>query len=365
MACARPRRRGARCRARPAPRRGAFVDCAATRHGRPNSSTGHLAPVARRCRRRRRGARQLGTVGDGRHAVRHLAMPEAINASLVIERLGPEPGPGRLDRLVGPRMRSSRPPSSSGSRRRPSTPGFAIERLGPEPGPGRLDRLVGPRGLGGGRTHRVPSGGGGIRPARRVVHLRPSPASGVRRRAIGGVAQARRSRGRTQRRVRWIGGGAALGSVRLIVGQVSPIDAERSIVRLSADRTVVRRTTAGTAGVTSAGALTTAVVVAAPTAAVAIPGLAVAGAISIDSTVRPRCGELGRLLDQIVRVRPPPVGPGSGPETTARELGRPAVSRGRAGTARVVGAAVGLVVPGCAVDPGPTVETGRLVSDRG
>ncbi len=184
--------------------------------------------------------------------------PEAINASLAIERLGPEPGPGRLDRLVGPRS-------------------VVVERTVSHPAAEAFDRL----------DEWFTCG----------HHLR--------REYGDGQSGEWRKRGDlvagTQRRVRWIGGGAALGSVRLIVGQVSPIDAERSIVRLSADRTVVRRTTAGTAGVTSAGALTTAAVVAAPTAAVAIPGLAVAGAISIASrhgSTKVR-RELGRLLDQI------------------------------------------------------------------
>ena len=184
--------------------------------------------------------------------------PDAINASLAIERLGPEPDSARLDRLVGPRA-------------------VVVERTVSYCAPEAFERL----------DEWFTAG----------HHLRREYGDGVsgewRKRGdlVAGV----------QRRARWIGGGAALGSVRLIMARVSEIDEQHSIVRLTADRTVARRATAGTAGITSAGALTTAVIVTAPAAVVAIPGLAVAGAISVvskhGSTKVQR--ELGRLLDQI------------------------------------------------------------------
>jgi len=190
--------------------------------------------------------------------------PDAINASLAIERLGPEPDPARLDRLVGPRS-------------------VVVERTVSYCAPEVFERL----------DEWFTAG----------HHLRREYGDGVsgewRKRGdlVAGV----------QRRARWVGGGAALGSVRLIAARVSAIDDERSIVRLSADRTVVRRTTAGTAGLASAGAVAAAAVVAAPTAAVAIPGLAVAGAISVTSrhgSTKVR-RDLGRLLDQIESGRRP------------------------------------------------------------
>lgn len=189
---------------------------------------------------------------------------DAINASLAIERLGPEPDPARLDRLVGPRS-------------------VVVERTVSYSGHEAFERL----------DEWFTAG----------HHLR--------REYGDGMSGEWRKRGDLlagmQRRARWVGGGAALGSVRLITGRVSAIDDVHSIVRLSADRTVVRRTTAGTAGITSAGALTTAAIVAAPTVVVAIPGLAVAGAISVTSrhgSTKVR-RELGRLLDQIESGRRP------------------------------------------------------------
>lgn len=190
--------------------------------------------------------------------------PEAINASLAIERLGPEPDPARLDRLVGPRS-------------------VVVERTVSYPAAEAFDRL-----------DEWLTAGHHLR-----RELRDGESGEWRKR--GDLAAG------MQRRARSIGGGAALGSVRLIVAHTSEIDSGRSIVRLSADRTVVRRTTAGTAGATTVGALTTAVIVATPAAVVAIPGLAVAGAISAagkhGSTKLGR--ELARLLDQIESGRRP------------------------------------------------------------
>ena len=205
--------------------------------------------------------------------------PEAINASLAIERLGPEPDPARLDRLVGPRS-------------------VVVERTVSYSGPEAFERLD--EWFTAGHHLRREYGDG---------------ASGEWRKRSDLVAGL-------QRRARWVGGGAALGSVRQIAGRVSPIDDERSIVRLSADRTVVRRATAGTAGLTTAGAVTTAAVVAAPAAVVAIPGLAVAGAISATSRHgSTKVGrELGRLLDQIESGRRPA---GLG-RSLKRRLGSPA-----------------------------------------
>ena len=191
-------------------------------------------------------------------------VPEAIHASLAIERLGPEPEAARLDRLVGPRA-------------------VVVERTVSYSAAEAFERLD--EWFTAGHRLRRDFGDG---------------ASGEWRKRGDLVAGM-------QRRARMIGGGAALGSVRLIQGRVSEIDEAHSIVRLSADRTVVRRTTAGTAGLTSAAAVTTAAIVTAPAAAVAIPGLAVAGAISVvgkhGSIKLGR--ELTRLLDQIESGRRP------------------------------------------------------------
>ncbi|MFW2335162.1 hypothetical protein [Ilumatobacter sp.] len=190
--------------------------------------------------------------------------PEAINESLAIERLGPEPDPARLDRLVGPRS-------------------VVVERTVSYPGVEAFERLD--EWFTTGHHLRREYGDGSSGEWRKRGDL------------VGGV----------QRRARSIGGGAALGSVRLIVARVSQVDEEHAVVRLTADRTVARRATAGTAGLTSAGALTTAVIVAAPAAAVAIPGLAVAGAISVASkhgSIKVQ-RELVRLLDQIESGRRP------------------------------------------------------------
>jgi hypothetical protein len=183
---------------------------------------------------------------------------------------------------------------------------LAIERLGPELSPARLDRIVGPRSVVVERTVSYPAG-----EAFERLDEWFTAGHHLRREYGDGESGEWRKRGDLvaglQRRARSVAGGAALGSVRLIVARVSEIDGERSIVRLSADRTVVRRATAGTAGATGAGAVTAAVIVATPAAAVAIPGLAVAGAISVaakhGSTKLGR--ELTRLLDQIESGRRP------------------------------------------------------------
>lgn len=197
---------------------------------------------------------------------------------------------------------------------------LAIERLGPEPDAARLDLLVGPKSV---VVERTVSYSG----AEAFERLDEWFTSGhhLRREFGDGVSGEWRKRGDLvagmQRRARSIGGGAALGSVRLIVARVSEIDEHHSIVRLIADRTVARRATAGTAGITSAGALTTAAIVTAPAVVVAIPGLAVAGAISVaskhGSTKVQR--ELGRLLDQIESGRRPSTLGGG----LKRRLGRP------------------------------------------
>lgn len=190
--------------------------------------------------------------------------PEAITASLAIERLGPEPDPARLDRIVGPRS-------------------VVVERTVSYSAADVFERLD--EWFTAGHHLRREFGDGATGEWRKRGDL------------VAGV----------QRRTRMLAGGAALGSVRLIEARVSEIDPNRSIVRLYADRTVVRRATAGTAGITSAGAVATAAVVAAPAAVVAIPGLAAAGVISVfakhGSTKVAR--ELTRLLDQIESGRRP------------------------------------------------------------
>jgi hypothetical protein len=186
------------------------------------------------------------------------------------------------------------------------TASLAIERLGPEPDPAHLDRLVGPRSVVVERTVSYSAAEAFERLDEWFTaghHLRREFGDGTagewrkRRDLVAGL----------QRRTRMLGGGAALGSVRLIAVRVSEIDPDRSIVRLSADRTVVRRATAGTAGITGAGTVTAAVLVTTPAAVVAIPGLAAAGAISVlgkhGSTKLER--ELARLLDQIESGRRP------------------------------------------------------------
>ena len=104
-----------------------------------------------------------------------------------------------------------------------------------------------------------------------------------------------------------LAGGAALGSIRLIVADVSPIDEHRSIIRLRGDRTVIRRTSVGAAGVVGAGTATAAVMLTAPVSAVLLPGVALVGATSVmtkhGSTKLDR--ELVRLLDQLeAGIRP-------------------------------------------------------------
>lgn len=183
---------------------------------------------------------------------------------------------------------------------------LAIERLGPAPSPTPLDRVVGPRGVAVERTVSY----GGTEAFERLDewltdghHLRREFGDGARGewRKRGDLAAG------MQRRLRSVAGGAALGSIRLIVADVSPIDERRAIVRLRGDRTVVRRTSVSTCGIVGAGTATAAVVLTAPVSAVVLPGVAVVGATSVmtkhGSTKLDR--ELGRLLDQLeAGIRP-------------------------------------------------------------
>jgi len=177
---------------------------------------------------------------------------------------------------------------------------LAIERLGPGPESAALDRVIGPRGVAVER-HVSYSGDEAFERLDEWLtaghHLRREFGDGVRGewRKRGDLAAG------MQRRARSIAGGAALGSIRLIVADVSPIDEHRSIIRLRGDRTVIRRTSVGAAGIVGAGTATAAVMLTAPVSAVVIPGVALIGATGAmtrhGSTKLDR--ELVRLLDQL------------------------------------------------------------------
>lgn len=192
--------------------------------------------------------------------------PAAVRTSLAIEWLGPEPGPSRLDRVVGPATVVAERHVRTGARE-------AFERLD--------EWLV----IG----HHL-----------RREHTDGGPQHGVTaewRKRSDLAASA-------QRRVRSTFGAAGLASVRTLIAHVSPIDDDRAIIRLTADRSMGRTaalTVSGGVGattVTGAAAVATAVP---PLAVVAVPGLVVAAAsarVSKRSALR-LSRELAVVLDQI------------------------------------------------------------------
>jgi hypothetical protein len=189
---------------------------------------------------------------------------------------------------------------------------IAWERLGPRPERARLDRLVGQSSVIVERTIRAPVG--------EVLeqldawltvghHLRREHAERTSFGELDGATVEWIKRGdlaaSVQRSVRSVAGGAGLGSVRCVHGELVAVDATRSVVRLRIDRRFGRTAslaTSGTVGAASvAGGAAAATVVMAPFAVVALPGLVVAGGTAAVS--RRRAGtlerELRRLLDQI------------------------------------------------------------------
>ena len=183
---------------------------------------------------------------------------------------------------------------------------LAIERLGPAPTATSLDRVIGPRGV---AVERHVSYGGDEAFERLDEWL--TDGHHLRREFGDGVRGEWRKRGDLaagmQRRFRSVTGGAALGSIRLIVADVSPVDENRAIIRLRGDRTVVRRTSVSACGIVGAGTATAAVMLTAPVSAVVVPGVVLVGATSAmtkhGSTKLDR--ELVRLLDQLeAGIRP-------------------------------------------------------------
>ncbi len=180
---------------------------------------------------------------------------------------------------------------------------MALERLGPAPRRRAGDRLVGPRRIVVQRTV--------ARPAADVLDLLDEwLTSGHHLRRVdrggdGGVWQKRSDvAASTQRAVKSLAGGASLGGVRIVEARVVPVGSDAALVRVEADRTASRRTTAGAAGGIAAVSVASgaaAAVIVPPFAVVAVPGLIVAGASSWSGrrTAARLDVELVRLLSQV------------------------------------------------------------------
>ncbi|MEM8902246.1 MAG: hypothetical protein AAGA17_07650 [Actinomycetota bacterium] len=180
---------------------------------------------------------------------------------------------------------------------------MAIERFGPRPRRRMGDRLVGPGRIVVQRTV--------TRPSADVLDLLDDwLTSGHHLRRLDRGGDAGRWRKRTdvaanaQRAVKSLAGGAALGAVRIVEARVAPIGEELSLVRIEADRSSSRRATVGAAGGLGAASLAggaAAAVVVPPLAAVAVPGLVLAGASTMAArrTAAKLDAELLRLLGQV------------------------------------------------------------------
>lgn len=179
----------------------------------------------------------------------------------------------------------------------------ALERLGPEPGARRLDRIVGARELVAERTVRFPAD-----EAFERLDLWLTKGHHLRRAERRGHAAEWRRRGdmaaTVARNVKGFSGRAGLSSVPLISATVSPIDDDTSIVRVVANRSLRRSTALSVSGgltVVSIGGAALVATAVPPLAIAAIPGLAAAGATSAgakrSATTLER--ELVRLLDLV------------------------------------------------------------------
>lgn len=179
----------------------------------------------------------------------------------------------------------------------------ALERLGAEPVPRRLDRVVGAATVVVERRVPIPATVALERLDDWLVrghHLRRESRSGSR------VVWHKRSDlvAGFHRELKAFGGGATLGGVSRLEAVVSPLAPELTAVRLLADRHVDRTIGLALGGGVGAGSAVggvIALVVAPPLALIAIPGFVVAGGVTTISRVSGTrtAREMSILLDQL------------------------------------------------------------------
>lgn len=186
---------------------------------------------------------------------------------------------------------------------------IAIERLGPDPETGRLDALAGPA----------------IVAEVRFVSASPDEVLDLLdrwlvknhhlrriKRTSGRIDWARRDDvvASASRAVRGLTGEGRLGTAPTVIARAEPVDGTDTVVRVEIDRSPQRRNSLMAGGACSAfsvGCGVLGVVVAAPLAILAIPGVVGAGVAL--SNGRSQAGrydrELDRVLDAVVEQRPP------------------------------------------------------------
>ena len=193
--------------------------------------------------------------------------PDSIRLSVALDRLGPTPEARRLDRVVGVGVVVVE-----------RTIGLAADDLFE-----RLDEWL-----------------------TRGHHLRRIQREGL----VGEWRKRADIAAKVQRRARSLGGGAGLGSARIIQAQVSPVDEDRAIVRVEVDRTRGRKTSLGVAGGVSGSTVVGGALAASsatPLGAVVVPGIVavgVAGGLS-KRAARHVDLELTHLLDALAAGRRP------------------------------------------------------------